>query len=117
LEGESWIFAKIISENKPYELDDLFPVRFNLLLKLDDRVIQKLLREIDSQDLVKALYGENEAVHKKIFINMSKRAAEMLKEDIEYIGSIRLEDVKDAQDKILGIIRHLRDTGEIYYVT
>jgi flagellar motor switch protein FliG len=113
LEGESWILAKLVSENTQYELDAFLPAKFALIAELDDRAIQKILRETDSQDIAKALKGENEAVQEKIFNNMSKRAAEMLKEDMEYMGPVRITDVKDAQEKILGIIQHLEQTGEI----
>jgi hypothetical protein len=113
LEGESWVFAKLVSANTQYGLDAFLPEKFDLILKLDDRAIQKTLREIDSRDIANALKGENEAVQKKIFYNMSKRAAEMLKEDMEYMGPIRITEVKEAQEKILGIIHHLEQTGEI----
>jgi flagellar motor switch protein FliG len=80
---------------------------------LDDRAIQKVLREVDSQELAKALKSVDTEVQDKIFRNMSKRAAGMLKEDMEYMGPVRLKDVEEAQQKIVSIIRHLEDTGEI----
>jgi flagellar motor switch protein FliG len=115
LEGESWVFAKIISENMQYELDNFLPIKFDILLKLDDRAVQKILRGVDSTDLAKALKGENEEVQEKIFSNISKRAAEMLKEDIEYMGSIGIRDVKAAQERIFNVIQHLGNTGEIVW--
>jgi flagellar motor switch protein FliG len=80
---------------------------------LDDRSIQKVMREVDSQELAKALKSVDTEVQDKIFRNMSKRAASMLKEDMEYMGPVRLKDVEESQQKIVSIIRHLEDTGEI----
>jgi flagellar motor switch protein FliG len=86
---------------------------FEDIVMLDDRAIQKVLREVDSQELAKALKSVDTEVQDKIFRNMSKRAASMLKEDMEYMGPVRLKDVEEAQQKIVSIIRHLEDTGEI----
>jgi flagellar motor switch protein FliG len=86
---------------------------FEDIVMLDDRAIQKVMREVDSQELAKALKSVDAEVQDKIFRNMSKRAAGMLKEDMEFMGPIRLKDVEEAQQKIVSIIRHLEDTGEI----
>jgi flagellar motor switch protein FliG len=86
---------------------------FEDIVMLDDRAIQKVMREVDSQELAKALKSVDTEVQDKIFRNMSKRAAGMLKEDMEYMGPVRLKDVEEAQQKIVSIIRHLEDTGEI----
>jgi flagellar motor switch protein FliG len=86
---------------------------FEDIVMLDDRAIQKVMREVDSQELAKALKRVDTEVQDKIFKNMSKRAATMLKEDMEYMGPVRLKDVEEAQQKIVSIIRHLEDTGEI----
>ncbi len=86
---------------------------FEDIVMLDDRAIQKVLREVDSQELAKALKSVDTEVQDKIFRNMSKRAAGMLREDMEYMGPIRLKDVEEAQQRIVSIIRHLEDTGEI----
>jgi flagellar motor switch protein FliG len=86
---------------------------FEDIVMLDDRAIQKVLREVDSQELAKALKSVDTEVQDKIFKNMSKRAATMLKEDMEYMGPVRLKDVEESQQKIVSIIRHLEDTGEI----
>ena len=113
LNGNTWVFAKIISENTPYTLDLFLPIKFDIFLKLDDKSIQKVLRHVDRQDIAKALKSEKEAVMERISSNMTKRAAQMLKEDMEYMGPVRIRDVKAAQEKILNIIRHLEQTGEI----
>ncbi|MDR2135039.1 MAG: flagellar motor switch protein FliG, partial [Treponema sp.] len=86
---------------------------FEDIVMLDDRAIQKVLREVDSQELSKALKSVDTEVQDKIFRNMSKRAASMLKEDMEFMGPVRLKDVEESQQKIVSIIRHLEDTGEI----
>jgi len=86
---------------------------FEDIVMLDDRSIQKLLREVDSIELAKALKSVDAEVQDKIFRNMSSRSTEMLKEDMEYMGPIRLRDVENAQQKIIMIIRHLEDVGEI----
>jgi flagellar motor switch protein FliG len=86
---------------------------FEDIVLLSDRDIQKVMREVDSQELSKALKSVDTEVQDKIFKNMSKRAATMLKEDMEYMGPVRLKDVEEAQQKIVSIIRHLEDTGEI----
>ncbi|MCL2067455.1 MAG: flagellar motor switch protein FliG [Treponema sp.] len=86
---------------------------FEDIVMLDDRAIQKVMREVDSQELAKALKSVDTEVQDKIFRNMSKRAAAMLKEDMEYMGPVRLKDVEESQQKIVSIIRHLEDTGEI----
>ncbi|MDR1900752.1 MAG: flagellar motor switch protein FliG [Treponema sp.] len=86
---------------------------FEDIVMLDDRAIQKVMREVDSQELAKALKSVDTEVQDKIFRNMSKRAAGMLKEDMEYMGPVRLKDVEESQQKIVSIIRHLEDTGDI----
>jgi len=86
---------------------------FEDVVMLDDRAIQKVMREIDSQELAKSLKSVDSEVQAKFFNNMSKRAASMLKEDMEYMGPIRLKDVEEAQLKIVSIIRHLEECGEI----
>ena len=86
---------------------------FEDIVMLDDRTIQRIMREVDSQELVKALKSVDSEVQGKIFKNMSKRAESMLKEDMEYMGPVRLKDVEEVQQKIVAIIRHLENTGEI----
>jgi flagellar motor switch protein FliG len=86
---------------------------FEDIVLLSDRDIQKVMREVDSQELAKALKSVDTEVQDKIFKNMSKRAATMLKEDMEYMGPVRLKDVEEAQQKIVSIIRHLEDVGDI----
>jgi flagellar motor switch protein FliG len=86
---------------------------FEDIITLDDRSIQKVLRHVDTNDLAKALKAVDPEVQDKVFRNMSKRAAQMLKEDMEYMGPIRLKDVEEAQQKIVNTIRKLEEQGEI----
>ena len=86
---------------------------FEDIVLLDDRAIQRVLREVDTQELSKALKSVDVEVQDKVFKNMSKRAAAMLKEDMEFMGPVRLKDVEDAQQKIVASIRRLEDSGEI----
>jgi len=86
---------------------------FEDVLTLDSRSIQRFLREVDNNQLAIALKGSTEEVQKVIYGNMSKRLAEMIKEDIEFMGPVRLKDVEEAQQKIVNIIRKLEDAGEI----
>lgn len=86
---------------------------FEDIVQLDDRAIQQILREVDGKDLALALKGASEEVSAKIQRNMSKRAADMLKEDMEFMGPVRLRDVEDSQQRIVNIIRKLEEAGEI----
>ncbi len=86
---------------------------FEDILSLDDKTIQRVLRDVDNNDLSVALKGTNAEVQTVIFNNLSKRLAEMIREDMEFMGPIRMKDVEEAQQKIVGIIRKLEDTGEI----
>ena len=86
---------------------------FEDILLLDDRAIQRVLRDVDNNDLAVALKSSNEEVQAAIFNNMSKRLAEMIKEDMEFMGPVRMKDVEEAQQKIVNIIRKLEDSAEI----
>lgn len=86
---------------------------FEDILLLDDRAIQRVLRDVDNKDLGVALKVANEEVKNVVFKNLSKRLAAMIQEDMEYMGPVRMKDVEEAQQKIVGIIRKLEDAGEI----
>ncbi|MDR0998065.1 MAG: hypothetical protein LBL70_03280 [Treponema sp.] len=113
LNGNSWVFAKIVPENAPLSLDSFVPLKFDIILKLDNTAIQKMLREIDSLDVAKALKGAKETIKEKIFRNMSKKAAQMIKEDMEFMSAIRMSDIKKCQEKFVDVIRRLEQTGAI----
>ena len=86
---------------------------FEDILLLDDRSIQRVLREVDNQDLELALKSTGEEVQNAIFRNLSKRLAAMIKEDMDFMGPVRMKDVEEAQQKIVAVIRKLEDSGEI----
>ena len=86
---------------------------FEDILLLDDRAIQRVLRDVDNNDLAMALKSATEQVQNAIFNNLSKRLAAMIKEDMEFMGPVRMKDVEEAQQKIVNIIRKLEDSAEI----
>jgi len=86
---------------------------FEDILSLDDKSIQRVLREVDNNELAVALKGTVEEVQNVIFNNMSKRLAAMIREDMEYMGPVRLKDVEEAQQRIVNVIRKLEDSSEI----
>ncbi len=86
---------------------------FEDILTLDDRAVQQVLREVDSSDLALALKGASENVRELIFRNLSKKAAETLREDIEFLGPVRVRLVEEAQRKIVEVIKRLEEAGEI----
>ena len=92
-------------------LDEMFV--FENIADLEDRALQLVLREVQSEALVIALKGANEPLREKVFANMSQRAAETLREDLESKGPVRLSDVEAQQKEILKVVRRLADEGEI----
>jgi flagellar motor switch protein FliG len=111
---ESSILSKI-EETDPKMADDIRQLMFIFddLSLVDDRGIQEILKEISSDDLAKALKTASEAVKEKIFKNMSERAVEMLNEDIEDMGPIRLSDVEKAQQTIAQVAMKLEGEGNL----
>ena len=86
---------------------------FEDIILLDDRGVQLVLQEVDTKDLALALKGTSQEVINKIFSNMSSRASTMLKEDMQFMGPVRLRDVEEAQQRIVKIIRKLEEAGVI----
>jgi flagellar motor switch protein FliG len=86
---------------------------FENLMDVDDRGVQEILREVDSAKLLLALKGADTALKEKFLKNMSQRAAEMLKDDMESSGPVRIADVEAAQKEILLVARKLADDGKI----
>ncbi len=86
---------------------------FEDIVQLDDRSLQMVLREVDQKDLSLALKATPDEVAAKVYKNMSSRAADMLREEIEFMGPVKIRDVEEAQQKIVGVIRNLEDKGEI----
>jgi flagellar motor switch protein FliG len=113
LKDDNWVYSTVIEENKKTRFTKPRFYDFNILSSLDDRSIQEVLRKVDNHILGKALKAENKGMFSAILRNMTKRAAIMLIEEMDYMGPIRLKDVQEAQRSIISIIRHLEDTGQI----
>ena len=108
-----------LEENDP-ELAEEIKKRlfvFEDIMRLDDRSLQRILREVDMKELSLALKGATEELKAKFFKNMSKRAAEMLQEDMEYMGPVRVKDVEESQQKVVNVVRGLEEQGEIVIAT
>ncbi len=112
VEGELMDSIKETDADLGSEIEDLMFV-FDNLKDVDDRGIQALLREVSSDVLIIALKGSDEELKEKIFNNMSKRAAELLRDDLEAKGPVKLSEVEGAQKDILTIARRMADAGEI----
>jgi len=112
MEGEIMDSVKEIDADLGQSIQDLMFV-FDNLNAVDDRDIQTILREISSESLVLALKGADDELKEKILKNMSKRAAEMLRDDLEAKGPVRLSEVEGAQKEILSVARRLADAGDI----
>ncbi len=112
IEGQLMDAIRESDEEMSQQIQDLMFV-FENLIDVDDRAIQSILREVPGDVLQKALKGADDQLKEKILRNMSKRAAEMLKEDLSAMGPIRISDVEAAQKEILSVARRLSDAGEI----
>jgi hypothetical protein len=113
LKDDNWIYAFTVKENEKYRLERPVNCDLEILASLDDRAIQRVIREIDNDELAKALKSAEKNILIAVLGNMSKRAAKMLIENMEYMGPVRDKDIQGARDKVVSIIRHLEDTGEI----
>jgi flagellar motor switch protein FliG len=104
-----------LDEQNPELADEVRKLMFVFedILMLDDRSIQQVLREVENKELSLALKGTTEEVREKIFRNMSERAAAIIKEDLQFMGPVRLKQVEEAQQRIVTIIRKLEDAGQI----
>ena len=112
IEGEIMEAIKDADAELGQQIQDLMFV-FDNLIDVDDRGIQALLREVSSETLILALKGAEEGMKDKIFSNMSKRAAEMMRDDLENKGPVRLSEVEGAQKEILSIARRMSESGEL----
>jgi len=112
VEGEILEGIKEKDEDLAQEIQELMFI-FDNLLDVDDRGIQALLREVTSDILILALKGADDEIKEKIFTNMSKRAAELLKDDLEAKGPVRISEVEAAQKEILTVAKRMADSGEI----
>ena len=112
--NEKFIFDELT--RKDAQLCDEIKKRmfvFEDITALDDMSIQRFLREVDSKDLVFALKGANKEVSDCLFRNMSSRTADTIRSDIEFTHNVRLRDVEEAQQRIVGVIRRLENEGEL----
>ncbi len=111
---EKTIFETLEEENPDLtsEIKKLMFV-FEDIILLEDSAIQQVLKEVDTKELGLALKGASDEVKEKIFSNMSSRAAAMIKEDMEFMGPIRLKAAEEAQQKVVNIIRNLEESGDI----
>jgi len=114
LKDNNWVYAKLISQNTPYFFHAFIPLQFNdIIQKIDNQALQKVIREVEPKTLVIALKNENESTQSIIFGGMTKRAVAMLKEDMECIGQIGQKETEQAKNEIVYIIRRLIECGEI----
>ena len=112
--GDSWVFAKLVPQNTPFSLNIMIPFNFpKLLLSIDNRAIQKILREVDMKDLAIAIKGCSDIFLEKVFKNVSSRVLQALKQEMEYANSVQKQEIMNKRDKILSVVRRLEDTGEI----
>jgi flagellar motor switch protein FliG len=113
--GTEKVILESLEEQNPELADEVRRLMFLFedIVLLDDRSVQQVLREVDGKELAIALKGTGANVQEKIFGNMSSRAAENIKEDLQYMGPVRVSQVEEAQQKIVGVIRRLEDSGQI----
>ncbi|MCL6632357.1 MAG: flagellar motor switch protein FliG [Alicyclobacillus herbarius] len=113
--GTEKSILETLSQEDPELVDNIKQRMFTFddIVLLDARSIQRIIRDVDPKDLQLALKVAGEQVQEVIFRNMSKRMAESFREDMEYMGPVRLRDVEDAQQRIVGLIRRLEEAGEI----
>ncbi len=109
------LIMESLTENNPELAETVKNMMFVFedIIQLEDRAIQSIMREIDIKDLATACKGTSVDVQQKIFKNMSERAVGMLKEDMEFMGPVRLRVVEEAQQKIVAVIRKLEESGEL----
>lgn len=109
------LIIESLTENNPELAETIKNMMFVFedIVQLDDRAIQAILREVDMKELATALKGVGNDVQAKVYKNMSERAVGMLKEDMEFMGPVRLRVVEESQQKIVAVIRRLEEAGEI----
>jgi flagellar motor switch protein FliG len=112
VEGQLMDAIRDHDEEMSQQIQDLMFV-FDNLIDVDDRGIQSILREVQQDILMKAIKGTDDVLKEKILNNMSKRAAEMMIDDLEAMGPVRISEVESAQKEILSVARRLADSGEI----
>jgi flagellar motor switch protein FliG len=111
LKDNHWIHASIVNENEKVFL--LKPPKLDILNKLHDRSLQRVLQEVSRTDLARALRGVDEAIKEKVLKNMSKRSATMLREDMESLHEMSNDDIRSSRNRIIEAIQRLSSRGEI----
>lgn len=113
--GTERAILEILEDENPELAEEIRRKLFTFedVINLEDRAVQRVLREVDSKKLALALKTANEDLKEKVFGNMSQRAGEMLREDMEFLGPVRLRDVEQAQQEIVNTVRRLEEDGEI----
>ncbi|MBS3908374.1 MAG: flagellar motor switch protein FliG [Actinobacteria bacterium] len=113
--GTERAILEILEDENPELADEIRRKLFTFedVINLEDRAIQRVLREVETKRLALALKTANDELKEKIFANMSQRAGEMLREDMEFLGPVRLKDVELAQQEIVNTVRRLEEDGEI----
>ncbi|HTY09843.1 MAG TPA: flagellar motor switch protein FliG [Bacteroidota bacterium] len=113
--AEAKIILESIEQKNPQLAGEIKRLMFLFedLLFVDDKGIQRILREVDKKDLAMSMKVSEDKLKQKIFSNMSERAQELLKEELQYMGPVRLKDVEMAQTRIVEIVKQLEDQGEI----
>lgn len=104
-----------LNEDNPELVEEIRRLMFVFedILRVDDRGIQSVLKEVENEELALALRTASEDLQSKIFANMSERAAQLIKEEMEFMGPVRVADVEAAQQKIVDVVRRLEESGEI----
>jgi len=107
-----------LDENSPALAEQIRALMFTFedLVNVDDRGLQRLTQEVEQKDLVLALKAAGEEIVGKIFKNMSERTATIIKQEIEYLGPVRLRDVEEAQRRVVAAARKLEEAGEIILI-
>jgi len=114
LKDNNWVYAKLVSPNTPYYIHAFIPMQFaDIIQKIDGQALEKVIREVFPNTLMKAIKNESEIVQSKIFDRMTKRAVTMLKEDMECLGTVSQNEAEEAKNEIVSVIRHLIECGEI----
>jgi flagellar motor switch protein FliG len=111
-----WIQAFEVAENERFDIIKKRIVNLNEILLLSDRAVQKLIREEKDRHLAIALFDTSNEVKEKIFKNMTKRAADMIKTDINFMGPCTAAEIKEAQKKVIDTISHLMESGEMTFI-
>ncbi|HAY13182.1 MAG TPA: FliG C-terminal domain-containing protein, partial [Fimbriimonadaceae bacterium] len=104
-----------LTESNPELADEVRNMMFTFedIVQLDDRAVQSILREVEGKDLATALKAVGQEVREKVYKNMSERAVNQLKEEMEFMGPVKMKNVEEAQKKIVAAIRRLEESGEL----